>query len=298
VEGIKALWQAPQLLGAGYPAGGGAHFVGSLADLPYVLADLEQDFIAPKNVQALIWKELVPSLLTSAVLPRWWNVSSNEMHAVTLYQKAGEELLAASAHDEQLRSKVMSILSERVLPRRSEQIEQAMRAGRVSELIPKMMPADSFYLAGEFERRYPQEATSWGESGKELANLRQEHPKEVNWTRLSQDFGVPHPSLSHTYACELPNVPPLPAFSGYASRLLGESWDSSNLYWARLADETGRLPVALNHLVPELTQHMVEKTFATDFGDWPALLRAMRETGEEFRQGKIGSVMETQGQQP
>jgi hypothetical protein len=33
---------------------------------------------------------------------------------------------------------------------------------------------------------------------------------------------------------------------------------------------------------------MIEKIFATDFEDWPALLRATRETGEEFRQGKIG----------
>jgi hypothetical protein len=192
----------------------------------------------------------------------------------------------------------MSILSDRVLPRRSEQIEQAMRAGRISELISKMMPADSFYLAAEFERSYPEEAARWGGAGKELANLRQQNPQEVNWQRLSQDFGVPHPSLTHTYARELLNVPPLPAFSGYASRLLGESWDSSNLYWARLADETGRSPVTLNHLVPELTEHMVEKTFATDFEDWPALLRAMRETGEEFRQGKIASVIEAQGQQP
>ena len=68
--------------------------VGSLADLPYALADLEQDFIAPRNVQALIWKELVPTLLASAVLPRWWNVSSDELHAVTLYQKAGEDGLS------------------------------------------------------------------------------------------------------------------------------------------------------------------------------------------------------------
>jgi len=297
VEGIKTLWQAPQLFGAGYAAGGGAHLVGSLADLPYALADIEQDFIAPKNVQALIWKELVPSLLTSAVLPRWWNVSPNELHAVTLYQRAGEELLTSSARDEQLRGKVMGILSDRVLPQRSEQIEQAMRTGRVSEIIPKMMPADTFYLTAEFERRYPNETASWGNAGEELRNLRQRHPDEVSWKRLSQDFGVPHPTLSQTYARELLNVPPLPAFSGYASRLLGESWDSSNLYWARLTDETGLSPVALNRLVPELTQHMVEKTFATDFEDWPAILRALRETGEEFRQGKIVPLGETGGQQ-
>jgi hypothetical protein len=290
VEGIKNVWQAPQLFGAGYPAGGGAHFVGSLADLPYSLAELEQDFIAPKNVQALIWKELVPSLMTSAVLPRWWNISPDELHAVTLYQRTGEELITASAHDEQLRGKVMSILSDRVLPRRTEQVEQAMRAGHVSDVLPKMTPADTFYLTAEFERRYPKENPTWGKASEELGVLRKEHPEQVNWERLSQDFGVPHPTLSHTYARELLNVPPLPAFSGYASRLLAESWDSSNLYWARLADETGYSPVALNRLVPELTEHMVEKTFATDLEDWPAILRAMRETGDDFRTGKIGTL--------
>jgi hypothetical protein len=77
---------------------------------------------------------------------------------------------------------------------------------------------------------------------------------------------------------------------GYSSRLLAESWDSNNLYWARLADELGYPPVMLNRLVPELTYRMVEKIFATDFEDWPAMLRAMRETGEDFRQGKIASL--------
>ena len=55
----------------------------------------------------------------------------------------------------------------------------------------------------------------------------------------------------------------------------------------------GYPPVMLNRLVPELTHRMVEKIFATDFEDWPAMLRAMRETGEEFRQGKIASVPRT-----
>jgi hypothetical protein len=46
----------------------------------------------------------------------------------------------------------------------------------------------------------------------------------------------------------------------------------------------------LNRLVPELTHRMVEKIFATDFEDWPAMLRAMRETGDEFRRGKIAAL--------
>jgi len=298
VEGIKAIWQAPQLFGVGNPAGGGAHFVGSMADLPYVLAELEQDFIAPRNVQALIWQELVPSLLSSAVLPRWWTVSPEELHAVTLYQRAGEELLTASATDGELRAKVMVVLADRVLPRRSEQIEQALRSGQPSEILADFTPADSFYLTAEFERRYPEETGSWGTAGKELRNLRRQHAEAVNWKRLSQDFGIPHPTLSHNYGLELLNVPPLPAFSGFASRLLAESWDSSNLYWARLADETGYPPVALNQLVPELTREMVERIFATDLEDWPAILRALRETGDGFRKRNIASLTSIQSARP
>ncbi|MGA8502081.1 MAG: hypothetical protein WB683_11065 [Candidatus Sulfotelmatobacter sp.] len=298
VEGIKGIWQAPQLFGAGNPAGGGAHFVGSMADLPYVLAELEQDFIAPRNVQALIWQELVPTLLASAVLPRWWTVSPEELHAVTLYQQAGEELLTTSARDEKLRVKVMTILSDRILPRRSEKIEQTLRSGQPSEILADFTPADAFYLTGEFERRYPEETGSLGTAGQELRDLRLLHPEAVNWNRLSQDFGIPHPTLSYTYGLELLNVPPLPAFSGFASRLLAESWDSSNLYWARLADETGYPPVALNQLVPELTREMVERIFATDLEDWPAILRAMRETGEGFRKRNVASLTSIRDARP
>jgi hypothetical protein len=57
-----------------------------------------------------------------------------------------------------------------------------------------------------------------------------------------------------------------------------------------LADEMGLSAVTLNHLVPQLTRSMVQKIFATDLEDWPALLRAIRETGEDFRNGKIASL--------
>jgi len=289
VAGVEQVWQASQLFGEGSPAGGGAHLVGSLADLPYVLAEVEQDFIAPENVQALIWRELVPGLLINATLPRWWDVSQAELHAITLYQRSGEELLTASVGDQQLRSKVMKILSERMDPEVSQRVEWALIAGRLDGIDSQMTPADTFYLAAEFRRRLSGETDSWGPAGQELESLCRQNPAETNWERLSQDFGVPHPILAQSYARELLNLKPFPAFEGYSSRLLAESWDSSNLYWARLADEKGYSPVTLNRLVPELTHRMVEKIFASDFEDWPAMLRAMRETGEEFRQGKIAS---------
>jgi hypothetical protein len=287
VAGVEGLWRAPQLFGEGSPAGGGAHFVGSLADLPFVLSDAEQDFIAPENVQALIWREAVPSLLTNAIVPRWWDVSNNELHAIALYQLAGEELLRSSAKDQELRARIMSILNERMLPHRSSHLEQALAAGKPDEAVQQVTPADSFYLTAEFRRRFPDENRVWGSSGQELDRLSRQYPNEVSWNRLSRDFGVLHRTLAQSYTRELLNVKPFPAFSGYSSRLMAESWDSNNLYWARLADEMGYPPVVLNRLVPELTRRMVSKIFATDFEDWQALLRAMRETGEEFRKGKI-----------
>ena len=131
------------------------------------------------------------------------------------------------------------------------------------------------------------EKQNLGPAGIELDGLLARYPVETTMERISADFGVPHPALAHTYSRELLNVKPFPTFQDYSSRLLAESWDSNNLYWARLADEMGLSPVMLNRLVPELTRRMVGKIFATDFEDWTALLRAMRETGEEFRQGKI-----------
>jgi len=283
-------WHVPHVFGSGLPAGGGAHLAGSLADLPFVLAEAEQDFIVPENVQALIWHELVPGLVSSATLPRWWGVTPNELHAVTLYQRTGEELLAAAARDEKLRGTVLNILSERMVPLRIERMERSLRTGAVDDALSRVMPGETFYLAAEFRRRFPGENNSWGKAGEVLESLSSRYPAEVSWKRLSEDFGVPHPALAQSYTRELLNVKPFPAFMGYSSRLLAESWDSNNLYWARLADELGYPPVMLNRLVPELTYRMVEKIFATDFEDWPAMLRAMRETGEEFRQGKITSL--------
>jgi hypothetical protein len=290
VAGVERVWQASQLFGEGSPAGGGAHLVGSLADLPYVLAQVEQDFIAPENVQALIWRELVPGLLINATLPRWWGVSQSELHAVTLYQRSGEELLTASVGDQQLRTKVMTILSDRMDPQVSARVEQAVATGRLADADPQMTPADSFYLAAEFRRRFSGQTDSLGPANQELESLTRRNPTELSWDRLSQDFGVPHPILTQSYSRELLNLKPFPAFEGYSSRLLAETWDSNNLYWARLADEKGYSAVMLNALVPQLTHRMVEKIFASDFEDWPAMLRAMRETGEEFRQGKIASL--------
>jgi hypothetical protein len=289
VAGIEHIWQPPMLFGQGASAGGGAYLVGSLADLPYVLAATEQDFIAPENVQALIWQEIVPSLLGSATLSRWWNISPHELHAVALYQRSGEELLMASTGNPQLRTKVLLILSDRLSPQRLERVEMATQSKDMANVVARLMPSDTFFLAAEFRQRFPQEDIP-GPAYRALDKLSQEYPAEVSLERISRDFGIPHPTLAQNYGRGLLNVKPFPAFAGYSSRLFGESWDSNNLYWARLADERSESPEALNILCPQLTRAMIAKIFATDIEDWPAVARAMHETADELSQGKVAEL--------
>jgi hypothetical protein len=288
VVASERSWLAPELMGVGTPAGGGAYLMGSLADLPYALAATEQDFIAPENVQALIWKELVPDLLVSATVPRWWSVSPSELHAVTLYQRSGEELLLAAEREQALRAEVIQILADRMAPQRLETLDKSLIAKEDPiAVLAQTMPADTFYLAAEFRRRYPDQAAAAGTSSQQLDALCAKYPSETTVDRLSRDFGVPHPVLARSYSPKLLYVKPFPSFGGESSRLFGESWESSNLYWARLVDEKGYEPATLNRIVPELTRRMSAKIFATDLEDWPALERAMQEAGEEFRQGKV-----------
>jgi hypothetical protein len=172
-------------------------------------------------------------------------------------------------------------------PQRLEQTDSAFRTGSP----PRLLPADNFYLTSGFREKFPDEdVASFGPASHELETLQHKYASETSFERLSRDFGTPHPILAQTYSLELLSVKPFPASGGEDSRLFGESWDSTNLYWARLADEMGYSPVMLNRMVPELTRRMVAKIFATDLEDWSAVQRAMQETGDEFRQGKIASL--------
>jgi hypothetical protein len=288
VQGVTEIWDVPRIVGVGVTAGGGAYLLGSLADLPYALAMTEEDFIVPRNVQALIWREVVPNLLVGATLPRWWNVNPNELHVAALYQKTGEELLQASAKDPELRENVISILSNRITPVRLEKISNVLHSnGDMRELVSGMPPADLFYLAFAYREKYPGVADQSGPAARELSAFCLKAPTDSSWERLSADFGVPHPSFMITNSSALLNSKTLSSYGGNAGRLFAESWDSNNLYWARIADEMGYPPVDLNLLVPELTRNMITNIFASNTDDWPALQRAMVQTGEEFRRGKI-----------
>ena len=196
VQGTVEIWGVPRLEGVGAPAGGGAYLLGSLADLSYALALTEEDFIAPKNIQALIWKEIVPELLVSATLPRWWNVSQNELHSAALYQRVGEELLSAAASNADLREKVIGILADRMTPGLAGKDRKSSSGSGRHQARDRANAARRYLLSccgvpkkisrSGFEMR-DQRGGNW------RSLLRKTLPMPV-LERLSADFGVPHPS--------------------------------------------------------------------------------------------------------
>ncbi len=104
-----------------------------------------------------------------------------------------------------------------------------------------------------------------------------------NEKAISGMFGTPKPTLANSLHPELMRVRTFPTLMGYSSRILAESWESPNLFFAALADELSEPPSRLNLLIPEWTQKTVEQIFATHLEDWPAVLRSMRVIAENAR---------------
>jgi len=105
-----ATWLGTEVMGTGWPANAGGRLTGSLSSLPYALAEAEQNFLIPTREQALIWGDLVPQMILSAVIPRWWNVTPTQLHWVGLNMAYAESALAQSALNEAARHRVVAVL--------------------------------------------------------------------------------------------------------------------------------------------------------------------------------------------
>ena len=117
----------------------------------------------------------------------------------------------------------------------------------------------------------------------EMRQLAETSPKEGNYAAISHEFGTPKPTLSNSYQPELLNLRTFPTLMGYSSRIMAESWESNTLFWASLADEINLRPSQLNTQIPQWTQKLVERIFASHLEDWPALLKSLRMVGEDVR---------------
>lgn len=274
--GAEQTWRETTVYGTGWPRNAGGRLVGSLVALPYALAEAEQNFLVPTEEQALIWNDLVPQMMLTAVVPRWWNVSPAQVHWVSLHTAYGESELAEAALNESRRATVLGALEPYVAPRRLETVRDLLAAGEVQQAAANVLPSEMYLMA---HRLAPSDMDS--PLAADIRRLASEEPEQVSAAAISRAFGTPKPTLANSYQPELLNLRTFPTLMGYSSRILAESWESNLLYFAALADQIHAEPVDLNILVPEWTQRTVESIFATNLEDWPALLRSLRSVGRQ-----------------
>ncbi len=295
-QGTSTTWKETVLQGSGWPSNGGGRLTGSLVNIPYALAEAEQNFLVPSQTQALIWGDLAPQMILAAKIPRWWNVTPVQMHWVNLNMRLGETLLAESAIQPRVNATVLDALRLRVPPQRVEVVRKDLESGHVHEAIEALTPSELFNLAGAV--RSAPELTAAHDSAldndlktdpalRELRSIAAQHGGEVSDAAISMAFGTPKPTLANSYRPELLQLQTFPSLMGYSSRIMAESWESNTLYWTALADQKHLSPAELNVVIPEWTEKVIERIFASHLEDWPALLKSLRTVGDEIRTGAV-----------
>jgi hypothetical protein len=278
-ENQSLIWKETGVYGSGWPESAGGRLMGSLAALPYALADAEQNFLIPSKEQALIWGDLVPQMLVTAVIPRWWNVSSLQLHWVDIHMAYAESLFAEAAMSTARRIQVEAALERYASPARLRKVDQLLAAGQVHDALEHVPPSEMYLVA---------EALAPSDNDSALAaalhRMASEHADQFSPRAISRIFGSPKPTLANSFEPELLNLRTFPTLMGFSSRILAESWESNLLFYGALADEIHATPAELNVLVPEWTKQTVQAIFATHLEDWPALLRSLRNVGDQVRE--------------
>ncbi len=277
--GHPLYWDATWVASGGWPSNSGGRLTGSLSGLPYALAVAEQNFMVPVREQALIWGDLAPQLIQSSKIPRWWNVTPAELHWVGLHLRFTESLMAESALDPAVRRQFIGLLAQEAAPARTGRVAELVERAEVRAALDNITPSEAFLIA----RRMISSGHGMRSVAADIDRIEREASGRISYEKISREFGTPKPTLTGSYRPELLHWRTFPALMGYSSRILAESWESTNLYWAALADEIHAPPSQLNVLIPEWTRQTVEQIFATHLEDWPAVLRSLRHVGEDVR---------------
>jgi hypothetical protein len=280
MAGANHSWRTTEMYGTGWPSNAGGRLVGSLSGLPYALAEAEQNFLVPTHTQALIWGDLVPQMMLTARASRFWTVTPAQMHWVGMHMRLAEDLIAEAALEPALREEVSRGVYRVANPSRASLVMNSIAAGDVRAAIDTLTPSELYAIADGIART---RETSAGPEMSEIAHLRSLVPEQVSEAAISRAWGTPKPTLANSYRPELLNLRTFPTLMGYSSRIMAESWESNLLYWADVGDQMGIQPAQLNVLVPEWTEKVVERIFASHLEDWPALLKSVRSVGEELR---------------
>ena len=168
-------------------------------------------------------------MILSAVIPRWWNVTSAQLHWVGMHMAYAETLLAESALMRTAGAQVVAALERYAPPGRAQEDgapagrgRRARRAWRTS-CRRRCTCWRTNWPPAITTRRWPPTSAAWP----------RKHPDSVSPRAISRTFGTPKPTLANSYQPELLNLRTFPTLMGYSSRILAESWESNLLYYAR-----------------------------------------------------------------
>ena len=279
-EGSSATWRSTEVAGSGWPASAGGRLTGSLIALPYAIAEAEQNFLMPRREQALIWSDLVPQMIVDVTLTRWRNIQPDQVRWVSLHIRRGRLLLAAAALNPSIQQPVLAAYSRFSTPAGVEWLRDQLQSGTFSKARAQVPPSVLFALACDPAlQKVSPDVTS-----EEIAAMVSQGSPDLSPDTIAQTFGTPKPTLTHSYRPGLLYLRTFPALMGYSSRILAETWESNNLYYAALADETGVPANELDAFVPEWNRSAIENIFATHLEDWPAILRSLNTTANAVRQ--------------
>jgi hypothetical protein len=279
-EGAPAEWRHTELSGTGWPESAGGRLTGSLIALPYALAEAEQNFLTPKREQALIWADLVPQIIAGVTVNRWRNITPNQIRWVALHLQRGRALLAMAAMNAQVEARVLDSLRTYLQPSSVEWIDDHLFTGDFENTAAHVPPSVLFAIASDQALKDLQPDLA----SLALDELANQHLAELEPAAIGRAFGTPKPTLTHSFRPGLLYLRTFPALMGYSSRVLAESWESNNLYYAALADEAGVPAALLDAYVPEWNRAAIENIFATHLEDWPALLRSLGALAANVRQ--------------
>lgn len=282
-ENSPAEWTATDVSGSGWPESAGGRLVGSLVTLPYAIAESEQNFLSPKREQALIWADLVPQMIVDVTVTRWRNVTPEQLRWINLHICRGESLLATAAMNSAVQTAVFGSYRRFAIPGRIEWLQDHLQSGDFKNAMAEI-PTSALYALGMDPRLANISPDIYS---MEIAEIASQNDPSLSPEAIAHAFGTPKPTLTHSLQPGLLYLRTFPALMGYSSRILAESWESNNLYYAALADRTG-IPVSeLDCYVPEWNRATIENIFATHLEDWPALLRSLRTVGTNIQQQRV-----------
>ncbi len=291
-EGSPSAWRETEVTGSGWPESAGGRLMGSLISLPYAIAEAEQNFLTPKRDQALIWADLVPQMIVDVTVNRWRNVTAEQLRWVSLRIQRGRTLFAAAALDHSVEPHVLDTLARFLAPGRVEAVREKLAAGDFANAVGQIPPSMLYALAEDPGLK----DVSPDVVSNEIAVLAAQNAPDLSPDAIARCFGTPKPTLTHSYQPGLLYLRTFPALMGYSSRILAETWESNNLYYAAIAEEAGVPVNRLDAYVPEWNRSAIENIFATHLEDWPALLRSLYTVANDVKQhGGQATAVNTTG---